>query len=374
MERVVVFALPIFIVLMGAEIAYGYFRNRNTYRLCDSLGSLSQGLVSQLMATITQIFQIGIYAIAYNTLALLPHAAIWQNWYGWLIAVVLFDFCDYWLHRMGHECALMWAAHAVHHQSQHFNFSTALRQESMVVFLGWPFYLPMALIGVPPEQFALAGFIVLFYQFWIHTEHIGKLGWFDRIFSSPSNHRVHHAVNDPYLDKNYGGMLIVWDRMFGTFEEEMEPCVYGTRTPLKSLDPIWAIFSGYWDIFQLARQARYWPHKLLFFIKHPGWLPDDLKATQSAPDFDLKEAGLIYEPALSRATRNFAIAQFCILVMAGALYLWFGDELSYSQSIITTAMLVGGIWSLGALMQDRFSPKHVLLVDMLGIVVALCMF
>jgi alkylglycerol monooxygenase len=157
------------------------------------------------------------------------------------VAVLLFDFCDYWLHRAGHESAVFWAAHSVHHQSQQFNFSTALRQESMVAFLGWAFYLPMAVVGVPPEQFGIAGLIVLVYQFWIHTEHIGKLGWFDRVFSSPSNHRVHHAVNDGYVDRNYGGMLVVWDRMFGTFAEENERCVYGTRKALASFDPVRAI-------------------------------------------------------------------------------------------------------------------------------------
>lgn len=164
----------------------------------------------------------------------------------------MFDFCDYWLHRLGHEIAILWAAHVVHHQSEDFNLSTALRQESFVPLLGWIFYVPMALLGVSPQQFALAGLIVLVYQFWIHTEHIGKLGWFDRIFSSPSNHRVHHATNPQYINKNYGGLLIIWERLFGTYAEENEACIHGTRTPLRSWDPVWAVTSGYAALAQAA--------------------------------------------------------------------------------------------------------------------------
>jgi len=374
MEKIIVYALPVFMVLMGAELAYGCIKQRNTYRLSDSLSSLSQGLMSQLVAGLTQLFQIGLYTMIYRRVALFPHAPIWQAWYGWLIAIVFFDFCDYWLHRMGHESAVMWAAHAVHHQSQHFNFATALRQESTVALLGWPFYLPMAVLGVAPEQFALAGLIVLIYQFWIHTEHIGKLAWFDRVFSSPSNHRVHHAVNDQYLDKNYGGMLVIWDRLFGTFAEEKEPCVYGTRTQLKSWDPVWAILVGYWHIVRLARETQHWSDKLRLWFKPPGWLPNDLKARFPEPDFDLKEAGRLYDPPLRRGTKALAIAQFSALMAASALYLWHADDLSYRLTLLVTGIIISGLWSLGALLQGRITAAHVLLIDLTGLAIALWTF
>jgi hypothetical protein len=237
----------------------------------------------------------------------------------------MFDFCDYWLHRVGHESAVFWAAHAVHHQSQHFNLSTALRQESTVAFLGWPFYLPMALAGVPPAQFALAGLIVLLYQFWIHTEHIGKLGWFDRVFSSPSNHRVHHAVNDQYLDKNYGGMLIIWDRLFGTFIEEDEAPVYGTRTPLNSWNPLWAVASGYVPLWQLARRAPRWQDKLKVWFKAPGWLPAGV--VDHSPAFDLQAARQRYDPPLTRGAMLVALVQFVLQTVAAAAFLWQSDTL-----------------------------------------------
>ena len=168
-------------------------------------------------------------------MALVHNEAFWTTWYGWLLALVFYDFCYYWLHRAGHETAIFWAAHVVHHQSQDYNLSTALRQTSSGALLGWIFYVPMAMAGVPPLVFGIVALIDLLYQFWVHTEHVGKLGWFDRWFCSPSNHRVHHAVNDSYLDRNYGGILIIWDRLFGSFKEEDEKCVYGTRIALEQL-------------------------------------------------------------------------------------------------------------------------------------------
>ncbi|MCW3478590.1 sterol desaturase family protein [Neisseriaceae bacterium JH1-16] len=371
MDKIIVYALPVFTVLMAIEFAYGLTTRRNTYRLSDSLSSLSQGLLSQLVAGITQLFQIGLYTLVYRRVAVFAHAPVWHAWYGWLIAIVLFDFCDYWLHRMGHESAVMWAAHAVHHQSQHFNFATALRQESTVALLGWPFYLPMAVLGVAPEQFALAGLVVLLYQFWIHTEHIGKLGWFDRVFSSPSNHRVHHAVNDQYLDKNYGGMLVIWDRLFGTFAEEREPCVYGTRTQLRNWNPLWAVAIGYSDIAKLARQTRCWSDKLRLWFKPPGWLPDDLQALASTAPYDLEAAAQLYDPPLTSAKRWFAGAQFLLLMAATGGYLWFADDLSYGQTLLLVVPVAAGLWALGALLQGRLNVAQVLLVDLLGAGVAL---
>jgi alkylglycerol monooxygenase len=140
----------------------------------------------------------------------------------------MYDFFYYWKHRANHEVRIMWAGHITHHNSEFFNLSTALRQSSTTFFFDWIFYLPMAVVGVPPAMFVGVALIDLLYQYWVHTELVGKLGWFDRVFVSPSNHRVHHGQNDYCLDKNYGGILILWDRLFGTFEDERdEPISYG---------------------------------------------------------------------------------------------------------------------------------------------------
>lgn len=371
MEQITVYAFPVFLLLMLVEIGYGLAIGRNTYRLSDALASLSQGLLSQLVASVSMLFQIGLYALAWRHLALFPHAALWATPWGWLLAIVMFDFCDYWLHRVGHESAVFWAAHAVHHQSQHFNLSTALRQESTVAFLGWPFYLPMALAGVPPAQFALAGLIVLLYQFWIHTEHIGKLGWFDKVFSSPSNHRVHHAVNDQYLDKNYGGMLIIWDRLFGTFIEEEEAPVYGTRTPLNSWNPLWAVASGYAPLWQLARRAPRWQDKLKVWFKAPGWLPAGV--VDHSPAFDLQAARQRYDPPLTRGAMLVALVQFVLQTVAAAAFLWQSDTLPPLLLWSFVLLQLAGLVGLGRLLQRKSSPLRLLLLDalllLLGVVV-----
>ncbi len=241
-SQIIVLVTPVFLALMALEWAIGRWRGRPALRLADAVSSVSLGMLSQTSAVFTVLLRVGLYTLAYEHLALWRSEAFWTTWYGWLIALVFYDFCYYWLHRMGHEVAVLWAAHAVHHQSQDYNLSTALRQTSSGAVLGWVFYLPMALAGVPPLVFVVVGLVDLLYQFWVHTEQVGRLGWFDRWFCSPSNHRVHHAVNDGYLDKNYGGILIVWDRLFGTFKDEdpREKCVYGTRGLLNSWDPLWA--------------------------------------------------------------------------------------------------------------------------------------
>ncbi|WP_432240865.1 sterol desaturase family protein [Herbaspirillum robiniae] len=367
MEKIIVCVIPVFLLLIAAEFAYGYLRRRNTYRFADAVSSLSQGVISQLVALVTQLFQVGLYSIAYRAFAVFPAARFWQGALGWIAAIVMFDFFDYWLHRFGHENALGWAAHAVHHQSQDFNLSTALRQESTVALLGWIFYLPMAILGVEPEQFGIAGLVVLVYQFWIHTEHIGKLGWFDRVFSSPSNHRVHHAVNDQYLDKNYGGMLVIWDRMFGTFAEEKEAVVYGTRTPLNSWDPLWAIFSGYWQLAHAAAQMPRWQDRLKIWLKPPGWRPAGMAPY---PPFDLDAARRRYDVQLPRTANVLAALQFLLLLMAASALLWIADEQSYLRLLVASAALLAGFWALGAFMQRRLGGALVLAIDLAAAAVA----
>ncbi|WDZ97099.1 sterol desaturase family protein [Herbaspirillum sp. WKF16] len=367
MEKIIVCVIPVFLLLIAAEFAYGYVRRRNTYRLADAIGSLSQGVISQLVALVTQLFQVGLYSLAYRAFAIFPAARFWQGALGWVAAIVLFDFFDYWLHRFGHENALGWAAHSVHHQSQDFNFTTALRQESTVVFLGWIFYLPMAILGVEPEQFGIAGLVVLVYQFWIHTEHIGKLGWFDRVFSSPSNHRVHHAVNEQYLDKNYGGMLVIWDRMFGTFAEEKEAVVYGTRTPLNSWDPVWAVFSGYWQLAYSAAQMPRWQDRVKIWFKPPGWRPAGMAPY---PPFDLEAARSRYDVQRPRIADALAGLQFLVLLVAACALLWIAEEHSYLRLLLASAALLAGFWALGAFMQRRLGGVAVLAIDLAAAAVA----
>jgi len=368
--QIIVLATPVFFLLMGIEFAVGRARARrgtgqDTYRLADAINSVGLGMLSQISAVLTGLLRIGIYTAVYSAVSLFPQEAareFWTTWYGWLLALVFYDFCYYWLHRIGHESAVLWAAHVVHHQSQHYNLSTALRQTSSGALLGWIFYLPMAVAGVPPLVFGVVALVDLFYQFWVHTEQVGRLGWFDRWFCSPSNHRVHHAVNDRYLDRNYGGVLIVWDRMFGTFREEDERCVYGTRGGLRSWDPLWANAEVYWGLAKDSWHARSWADKLRVWIKPPGWRPADVAARFPKPPFDIAKVTR-YEPVVSAGVLWFAGIQFLLLVGFAVVFLWFSDILPLSHSAVWLATLTAMLWAIGGVLQGRLTVTEVLLIE-----------
>jgi alkylglycerol monooxygenase len=361
-SQVIVLATPVFFALIGLEYAWGVLRKRNTYRLNDAINSISLGMLSEVSKVLTFALRVGIYSAAYGAVALWHNEAFWMSWYGWLLALVFYDFCYYWLHRAGHEVAVLWAAHVVHHQSQDYNLSTALRQTSSGALLGWIFYLPMALAGVPPLVFGVVALIDLLYQFWVHTEHVPKLGWFDRWFCSPSNHRVHHAVNDRYLDRNYGGVLVVWDRLFGSFKEEDEKCVYGTRSPLNSWDPLWSNGEVYWSLLKDSWHARRWSDKLRVWIKPPGWRPPDVAARFPKPPFEVA-AVQRYHPPLTRGLAWFAGLQFVALLGAVALFLWHADAMPLADAVVWLAALTAGLWSVGAVMQGRIGRLEVLLIE-----------
>ena len=348
MDEVVLYALPVFGVLMAAEFAWGLARGRNNYGLADTLASLSQGLLSQVVAACTQLIQVGLYVLVFPFLTLTPHAAIWQHWPGVALAVLLYDFCDYWLHRVSHESALFWAAHVVHHQSRRFNLSTALRQESAYALTGWPFFLPMAIAGVPPALFAVAGIVVLFYQFWIHTEHVGKLGRLDHWVSTPSNHRVHHATNPRYLDRNYAAILVVWDRLFGSFEPESEPCVYGTTVPLAGWDPLHAVGANYLELWRRVRQVRGWRDRLGVLLRAPGWRA----ASEAAP----VAAAIPVDAPIGGVRAVAACALFLLSTACTGGLLWRADELGRAALAGVVVALVAGLWVIGALLDRRLAP------------------
>ncbi len=361
-SQIIVLATPVFLLLIAIEFAWGYAKGRNTYRLSDAINSISLGVLSQLSAVFTRVLSVGIYSVIYAWVPLTPNPEFWNTWYGWLLALLFYDLCYYWLHRLGHECAVLWAAHVVHHQSQDYNLSTALRQPSSYELLRWIFYVPMALAGVPPLTFGVVALIDLLYQFWVHTEHVPRLGWFDLWFCSPSNHRVHHAVNDQYLDKNYGGILIVWDRLFGSFREEDEKCVYGTRSGLNSWDPLWANFEVYWSLLKDSWHTRRWRDKVRVWLKPPGWRPPDVAQRFPKPAFDITRVER-FHPPVSRAVLWFSGVQFALLLLGVSAFLWFADTMPLAQSAVWVAALSASLWALGAVLQGRISVLEVLLIE-----------
>lgn len=373
--QVIVLATPAFLLLMALEFAWCHWRERrglgaNSYRFSDTLNSLSLGVLSQLSGIFTALLMMGAYTAIYSFSAGWRQHDFWSSAIGIVLALLFYDFCYYWLHRAGHRVAIYWAAHVVHHQSQHYNLSTALRQTSSGALLAWVFYAPMALAGVPPMVFGTVALIDLLYQFWVHTEQVGKLGWFDRVFCSPSNHRVHHAVNDTYLDKNYGGILILWDRLFGSFQEEGEACVYGTRSPLNSWDPLWANAEVYWTLLQDSLQAQRWSDKLRVWFKPPGWRPADVAQRFARAEFSTARVQR-YDPPVSRTLQWFAGLQFMLLLGCVSVLLWFALSWPLRNVAIWSAALVCAYWTLGGLLQGRIKLLQLILLDAVALLVAL---
>ena len=350
-EQIMAWAIPGFFLLIGIELLIARWRGRHVYYGNDAINSLGLGMISQIVGVFTKLFAIGIYGWCATHLALwqLPANSIWV----WISGLLLYDLLYYWLHRAGHEVNVLWAAHVVHHQSESYNLTTALRQTGSGFLLGWLFYLPMALLGYPTEVFAVVALIDLLYQFWVHTEMVGRLGWFDRVFCSPSNHRAHHAVNDRYLDRNYGGILIIWDRLFGSFVEENDedPPIYGTRAPLQSWNPLWANIEVYWAMLKDSWHARNGLDKLRVWIKPPGWRPADVAARFPKGDFDITHAR--YNPSMSLALKLYTLAAFGVLLLIGMHFLNTAPKLPAAEAAAYAAYLVYSLWTISLLMEGR---------------------
>ncbi|WP_430392233.1 sterol desaturase family protein [Dyella sp. 20L07] len=352
-EVIITWATPVFFVLIALELLVAKLRKRTVYHSSDAINSLALGVISQIVAVFGKLLTLGIYAWCVQRFALFALPA--NSVLVWITALLAYDFCYYWLHRAGHEVNLLWAAHVVHHQSEDYNLSTALRQTGSGVLLGWLFYLPMAVIGFPLEVFVVVALIDLLYQFWVHTELVGRLGWFDRVFCSPSNHRAHHAVNDKYLDRNYGGILILWDRLFGTFveEDDNDPPVFGTRSPLRSWNPLWANAEVYWATLKDAWHARRWRDKLLVWIKPPGWRPADVAQRFPKPEFDIQRER--FEPVLSRGLTVYSLVQFALLLAMAVQFLDLAKRLPALSLASYAVFLVLSLTALGALTEGRRS-------------------
>ena len=354
-EAIISLATPVFFLLIAIEWLVARHRGEVAYRGNDTVASLGLGVMSQIVGVFTKLFTIGIYAWVYNHAALLHLPA--DNVLVWVGALLAYDFLYYWLHRAGHEVNILWAAHVVHHQSEQYNLSTALRQTGSGFLLGWLFYLPLAIVGVPVEVFVVVALIDLLYQFWIHTGQIRKLGWFDRVFASPSTPRVHHAVHDRYLDRNYGGILILWDRLFGSFieEDDRDPPVYGTRSPLRSFNPLWANAEVYWATAQDAWHARRWRDKLQVWLRPPGWRPADVAARFPKAAFEIHRE--LYDPPIAPYLAWYALAQFAVLLGLAVHFLQLAPTASLGTLAGYAAYLTASLCVLGALFDGhRMAP------------------
>ncbi len=352
-SRAVAFAVPVFLSLIALEFIVDRWRGTEYYRFADAVNSLSCGVVSTGMRVFFGF--LGLFAYQWVLLRLAPVRLPATHWATWAFAFVFYDFCYYWQHRLGHTVGLFWASHVVHHQSEEFNLTTALRQPGTGSLVNWVFYVPMALCGVPVGAFLLVGVAQLFYQFWPHTRHIGRLGILDRWIQTPSNHRVHHAQNDIYLDKNYVGVFLVWDRMFGSFQEELdsEPCLYGIRGQLKSWNPVWANLHYYWAMARDCWQTRSWRDKLRVWIAPPGWRPADVARRLAKPAYDPRRDFARFDPPRSLALSLYTLVQFLALIAANSHFLALLGKQPTALGILYFSLLVASLVILGGMLENR---------------------
>lgn len=345
----IVLSIPIFFILMGIELVVERITNKKLYRLPDAIANLSCGITSQLSGLFLKVFAIGIYQLLHENFNLVA----WdKTWFYWLVLFLLADLAYYWAHRMSHEINLFWGGHVVHHQSEEYNLSVALRQSSLQVIWTFTFSLPLAFIGFETLDFALMSAFITLYQFWIHTETINKMGWFELVFNTPSHHRVHHGRDPKYIDKNHAGTLIIWDKMFGTFQEEEERPTYGITKPINSWNAVWANFSHYAEMGKDLKQIPTWTDKLKYLFKKPGWLPDYLGGYRTAPPVD-KSTYKKYDTPSALTLNLYVLFQYVLCLAGTSLFLFNASKFSLSEKAMITVLISIVVVNCGVLFENR---------------------
>jgi len=277
MPDLIELAIPAFIVLMVAEAVFDALMRRDLYETKDTAASLTMGMGNVLVGLISK----GVVFALFTWVHRFAIFHIGYQWWAWVLAFFADDVSYYWFHRTSHECRFFWASHVVHHSSQRYNLSTALRQTWTGGFTGFVFWLWMPLIGFQPIMIFTMQAISLLYQFWIHTEVVKHMGALELVMNTPSHHRVHHATNPQYIDRNHAGTLIIWDRLFGSFEPERETCVYGLTANINTFNPLRIAFHEWVDMWRDLRTSRGWRQRLTAVFGNPGASKQQYLPTQA---------------------------------------------------------------------------------------------
>jgi len=345
----IVLSIPIFFILIGLELVVERLSHRKLYRLPDAISNLSCGITSQLSGLFMRVLAIGVYEIVYSNFALFT---LEKNVLYWLGLFLLTDFTYYWAHRMSHEINLFWGGHVVHHQSEEYNLSVALRQSSFQVVWTFAFSLPIALLGFNTLDFALISALNTLYQFWIHTETINKMGWLEHVFNTPSHHRVHHGRNPKYIDKNHAGSLIIWDKMFGTFQAEEERPIYGITKPIKSWNAVWANFSHYDEMSNDLKRIPVFADKVKYLFKKPGWLPDYLGGYRKPVEIDVNQYKKYDTPAPVLMS-YYVLFQYLLCLGFTGLFLFQQGQYSMVEKSLVAIFISVWVVNSGVLFEKK---------------------
>lgn len=370
--NLILYSIPFFLLLIFIEIVVDSVKGTSYYRVNDSLTSLATGSINQLVTVSKALIPFTVYVLLYENLAFFE---LGDSPLIWFVAFITFDFFYYWNHRMGHEMNVLWASHVVHHSSEEYNLTTALRQTG-TGFLSFFFYLPMAIAGFDPLMMATVGALNLIYQFWVHTRYIGKLGWFELFFVTPSNHRGHHAQNTVYIDRNYGGVFILWDRLFGTFQEELDDDlpIFGIRGAVQSWNPLWVNAQIYHQLFMDAIRTKNVGHKFTIWFRRTGWRPPDVDAKYPLEKFDDLANFSKFDTYIPNALKVHCVLQYTAMATIGIGFALYAPNLMLKEQLGIVGFALLSSFSIGALMENRHFSGRLEWVRLLITVLAIVYF
>ncbi|MDH5366886.1 MAG: sterol desaturase family protein [Cyclobacteriaceae bacterium] len=349
----VILSIPLFFILIGIELLIERFSSNKYYRINDALTNINCGVIQQITGIFFKVLSVGFYQYVFENFALLE---LNQTWWYWILLFIGVDFLYYWAHRVSHEVNLFWGGHVVHHQSEDYNLSVAIRQSTFQVVWTFFFYIPLAILGFNTIDFVFIMGLNLIYQFWIHTETIGKMGWFEIVFNTPSHHRVHHGRNPKYIDRNHAGVFIIWDKMFGTFQKEEERPTYGITKPLNSWNPLWANIEPYVNIWKHLILIKGIGNKIKYLFKKPGWLPQEMGGYQSAPELD--NASYVKYSTTTTLTLNwYVLFQFTLALTGTAYFLFKQDDYTLYEKGLISSIIIITITNGGLLFEENKRAK-----------------
>ena len=349
-SRYIVLALPVFALTILIEFLLSSRRPQQRYHLHDTLGSLSCGISQQVLLGFLSVGGFAIYSAVQKSAGLFEISP--RSPWAWLALLFLDDFCYYLYHRASHRVNFFWATHVVHHQSEEYNLSTALRQSGLTGLTSWLFYLPIALLGYPLLMWLTLHTFNILYQFWIHTRLISRMGPLEWIFNTPSHHRVHHGINPRYIDRNHGGIFILWDRLLGTFAKEDDEPVYGTVKPLASFDPIWANLADWQRLWQMSRTTARLRDKIWIWFAPPEWRPADLGGPVEVPEITRAEQQKfeVHAPAPIDA---YAVFVFVSALVGGIAFLQWNGGWPLWLRLTAAVQLLWSLWAWSSVVAQR---------------------
>jgi len=351
--KILLIASPIFLFLVLAEKLYGYLRFKHEFRTMDTISSLSSGFTNTLKDVLGLSVTIISYKWFYDHLSVFEiKSTVWV----YIIEFIALDFSGYWVHRLAHEVNFFWNKHAIHHSSEEFNLACALRQSiSTFVNIFTFFLIPAAIFGVKPEVIGIVAPIQLFAQFWYHTVYIDRMGFLEKIIVTPSHHRVHHALNPEYLDKNHGQIFIIWDKLFGTFQEELPNLkpVYGITRPMATWNPIKINFKHLWLLILDAWRADSWKDKFKIWFMPTGWRPKGFEEKYPVEKITNPFSFHKYSTEFSVGARIWIWIQFFITFGFVLIMFYYFGNLSLKQLTFYGLMIFLNIYAYSEFMDKN---------------------